>query len=132
MNTEERTTAVATAELEALTNEFLRAVSFREGERPSYDKVRALFVDDGKLIKNSSDAPEISTVEQFIAPRQALVDTGELTFFEEVEIAEVTEVFENIAHRLSTYEKRGMTGERRSGRPASSRRSSSEHRTDGG
>jgi hypothetical protein len=96
------------AELEALIDEFLRAVSFREGERPSYDQIRDLFIDDAKLIKTGSDPPEISTVDEFIAPRQALVDSGALTSFEEVEIADTTEVFGNIAHRLSTYEKRGI------------------------
>jgi hypothetical protein len=41
-----------------------------------------------------------------------MVDSGALTSFEEVETAETTEVFGNIAHRFSTYEKRGtMHGE---------------------
>jgi hypothetical protein len=109
MNTEDKTTAATMVELEALIDEFLRAVSFQEGGRPSYDRIRDLFIDGGKLIKNSSDSPEISSVDEFIVPRQALVDSGEMTFFEEVEIAGITEVFGNIAHRLSTYEKRGMT-----------------------
>jgi hypothetical protein len=59
------------------------------------------------LIKTSADTPEISTVEAFIAPRQATVDAGELTAFEEVELAEITEIFGNVAHRFSTYAKRG-------------------------
>ena len=47
------------------------------------------------------------------APRRQSVDAGELTWFEEVEVAEITEVFGNVAHRLSGYEKRGaMNGER--------------------
>jgi hypothetical protein len=35
------------------------------------------------------------------------VNSGELTSFEEVEIAEITEIFGNVAHRFSTYEKSG-------------------------
>jgi hypothetical protein len=95
------------ADLEALTNEFLAAVSFRRGERPRYDRIRDLFIEDGRLIKASSESPEISSVDEFILPRQRTVDSGELTSFDEVEIADITEVFGNVAHRLSTYEKRG-------------------------
>jgi hypothetical protein len=100
------------AELRALTDEFFQAVSFESGQRPAYAKIRDLFMDGGKLIRNSSELPEISSVDDFIASRQRMVDSGALTSFEEVETAETTEVFGNIAHRLSTYEKRGtMHGE---------------------
>jgi len=100
------------AELKALTNEFFRAVSFESGQRPAYARIRDLFMDGGKLISNSSELPEISSVDDFIASRQRMVDSGALTSFEEVETAETTEVFGNIAHRLSTYETRGtMHGE---------------------
>jgi hypothetical protein len=96
-------------ELERMMGEFFRCVSFEEGGKPDYQALHALLIDDGKLIKNSleSPSPEISSVGQFIAPRQKLVDSGELTSFEEVELGAITEVFGNIAHRLSTYEKRG-------------------------
>ena len=100
------------AELKALTDEFFRAVSFESGQRPAYARIRDLFIDDGKLIRNSAELPEISSVDDFIASRQRMVDSGALTSFEEVETAETTEVFGNIAHRFSTYEKRGtMHGE---------------------
>ena len=95
------------AELKALTDEFFRAVSFESGERPAYARIRELFMDDGKLIRNSSELPEISSVDDFIASRQQMVDSGALTSFQEVETAETTEVFGNVAHRFSTYEKRG-------------------------
>jgi hypothetical protein len=94
--------------LQALIGEFFAAVSFREGETPQYDRIRDLFVPDGLLIKNSGDVPEISGVDAFIAPRQELVDAGRLISFEEIEVAARTERFGNIAHRLSTYEKRGV------------------------
>jgi hypothetical protein len=96
------------AELAWLTGEFFRAVSFGEGARPHYDRIHDLFVEGGRLIKNSAAAPEICTVDQFITPRQEMVDAGVLTCFEEVERAEITEVFGNVAHRLSTYDKRGI------------------------
>jgi hypothetical protein len=97
-----------TDELTTLTEEFLAAVTFPAGGRPTYDRIRDLFVSDGKLIRNSGDAPEIETVDEFIAPRQRTVDAGELTEFREAELAAITELFGNVAHRFSTYEKEGV------------------------
>lgn len=98
------------AELTAVIAAFLAAVSFPPGGRPDYGAIPGLFVDGGQLIKNSGDRPEISTVDEFIKPRQQLVDSGELTSFEELELAHRTEVFGNVAHRLSSYAKRGESG----------------------
>jgi hypothetical protein len=96
------------AELELLMSRFLRAVSFQPGGQPAYGELPDLFVEDGKLIKTSSAAPEISTVDEFIRPRQETVDSGALKWFQEVEVAAITEIFGNVAHRFSTYEKRGL------------------------
>ena len=96
-------------ELAALTAGFFDAVTFAPGERPAYDAIRDLFIPQGLLIKNIGE-PDITTVDEFIAPRQALVDSGELTEFEEGELAQVTELFGNVAHRMSTYFKRGVQG----------------------
>jgi hypothetical protein len=60
-------------ELDRLTAEFFRAVSFESGETPPYENIQALFIETGLLIKNSATTPEISTVRQFVAPRQAMV-----------------------------------------------------------
>jgi hypothetical protein len=107
MTAEHEMNIEVTAELERLVSEFFRAVSFDQGQLPPYETLHDLFIPEGKLIKNSGDSPEISTVVQFINPRQAMIDAGELTSFHEVELADLTEVFGNVAHRFSTYEKRG-------------------------
>jgi hypothetical protein len=96
-----------TPELKDLIDEFFRAVSFGTGERPTYARIRDLFIDDGMLIRNGPEGPEISSVDEFIAARQRILDSGALTAFAEVEIAATTEVFGNVAHRFSTYEKDG-------------------------
>jgi hypothetical protein len=98
------------AALDALIGRFFAAVSFEAGQRPGYHALHGLFVEDGRLIRNSGAAPEITTVEQFVAPRQRSVDSGELSAFTETELAEITEVFGNVAHRFSTYTKRGVLG----------------------
>lgn len=105
----DRDAASSKQELDALTAAFFRAVSFREGEKPAYSDLYTLFIESAYLIKNSATTPEISTVRQFIEPRQRMVDTGELLRFEEVETAEITEIFGNVAHRFSTYAKEGIS-----------------------
>jgi hypothetical protein len=98
------------AQVSAVFAAFLSAVSFPPGGRPRYDAIPELFVEDGRLIKNSGDVPENTTVEEFIAPRQQQVDSGALTWFEEIEISHRTDLFGNVAHRVSAYAKRGEFG----------------------
>jgi hypothetical protein len=96
-----------TTALAALMQAFFDAVSFEPGERPPYERLHGLFIDGGLLIRNIGPAPEVTGVAQFIAPRQRSVEAGELTAFRETELAEITEVFGQVAHRTSTYAKTG-------------------------
>ncbi|GIJ47962.1 hypothetical protein Val02_48480 [Virgisporangium aliadipatigenens] len=98
----------ARAALDELIGRFFAAVSFEPGGRPGYHAIHELFVDGGRLIRNSGPEPEIATVRQFVEARQPAVDAGRLSAFREAEIAQITEVFGNIAHRLSTYTKSGV------------------------
>lgn len=99
--------AAVKAELNRLTTEFFRAVSFEAGGTPPYENIRGLFIDAGLLIKNTASTPEISTVSQFIEPRLASVRSGELTRFDEAELSETTDIFGNVAQRFSSYTKSG-------------------------
>jgi len=99
--------AAVNAELDRLVVAFFRAVSFEEGATPPYENIHALFIEAGLLIKNTASTPEISTVHEFIAPRQAMVRSGALTRFKEVELSQTTEIFGNVAHRFSAYAKSG-------------------------
>jgi len=95
-------------DLEALMDQFFRAVSFDEGEKPAYERLPDLFTPAGRLVNAVGDTPDDTTVAEFVEPRRALVDAGVLTSFEEVETGAVTESFGKVAHRFSTYEKRGV------------------------
>jgi hypothetical protein len=74
---------------------------------PAFASIYELFIEAGLLIKNSGTTPEISSVRQFIEPRQASVNGGELTRFHEAEPSDTTETFGNVAHRFSAYVKSG-------------------------
>ena len=101
------TDALVKDELDRLSANFFRAVTFDAGETPHYDDIYALFIESGLLIKNTGATPEIANVRGFIEPRAAMVRAGELTSFREVELSETTVVFGNVAHRFSAYAKSG-------------------------
>jgi hypothetical protein len=90
-----------------LMSRFLGSVSFEPGGRPAYRDLPELFIVGAKLIKASTDAPEVSDVDEFVQPRQQVVDTGEMASFHEAEVHAITELFGNVAHRVSSYRKRG-------------------------
>lgn len=96
-------------QLDALMRAFLAAVSFEPGARPDYERIRALFIAPGLLIKNTAGTPEISGLEAFIEPRRALVDSGRLTRFLEAEVSQRTQVFGQVAQRMSVYTKDGVS-----------------------
>jgi hypothetical protein len=98
------------AELARLVAAFFAAVSFEEGGQPGYDAIRDLFIDGGLLIRNTGDAPEVTSVDEFIAPRAELVASGALTSFYEGELEAVNHVFGTVGHRWCSYEKRGVQG----------------------
>ena len=90
---------------------FFRAVSFKAGDRPAYDELATLFGSGARLIRTSGGAPEISSLDEFVRARQRAIDAGEVTSFEETELAHTTELFGNIARRFSC--RRSSSGRRR-------------------
>lgn len=101
--------STAAAEIAALLRSFMDAVTFTPGGGPTYASIRNLMIPGGLFIKNSGDVPEISTVDEFITPRQRQVDDGVLTEFSEIELNGNTDLFGRIAQRLSTYRKAGVS-----------------------
>ncbi|WP_371666768.1 hypothetical protein OG985_03605 [Streptomyces sp. NBC_00289] len=101
--------AAAEVVLEQLMAGFFEAVSFREGSYPCRDRLVRIFASEGRLIRNTSGAPEVSTVSDFITSRETSIITGELLSFSEFEVASSTTVFGNMAHRLSVYRKSALT-----------------------
>jgi hypothetical protein len=101
---------VLVREFEALLTGFFRAVSFETGAAPDYEAIREVFVPRGLLIRALAVPPEVSTVDEFIAPRLEQVRSGALASFAESEISGVSQVFGNVGQRWSRYDKRGVLG----------------------
>jgi hypothetical protein len=69
-------------------------------------RLRALTIAQCVIVKAS--VSEIYGLEDFIAPRAELLNGGPLVEFEEVETSSATDIFGNIAQRLSLYRKSGI------------------------
>jgi hypothetical protein len=95
--------------IDILAAKFFRCVSFAAGERPDYAGIRTLFVPAGILFKGVGGGVEATSVEEFIEPRQKSFDDGTLTEFRETELSATTSIFGSAAHRLSYYDKAGLS-----------------------
>jgi hypothetical protein len=94
--------------IDALVRGFFGLFSNRGGVRPDLRALFELCIPETIISKCVSSAPEVMSLEAFIAPREALLSNGTLTDFEERETAHHTQVFGNVAVRSCTYTKSGV------------------------
>lgn len=95
------------SEIDFLIREFFHSVSFELSGRPSYERIAELCIDSALLINNTMEFPQVMTVAEFVSSRSVLFKSGALRRFNEIELWSETEIFGNIAHRLSGYAKSG-------------------------
>jgi len=93
--------------LNKLTATFLRAFSDEPGKKVDLSNLRKLFFAEGLIVKNCGHV-ELYNLDTFIEPREKLLNDGTLVDFREEELFEKTEIFGNIAHRFSLYQKSGV------------------------
>ncbi len=91
-----------------------KAVSFERNQRPQFEDMRKVFTKDAVLIDNTGDKPAIYSIDNFIKAVTEQWNTGidlvkkqpgkgTAPTFQEKEIYSATDVFGNVAQRLSTY-----------------------------
>ena len=94
--------------IDLLVCDFFKLFSVPVGTKADLSAIYRLFIPQGIIIKNVGQQPEIYTLQQFIAPREKLFDTGTLKDFVEEELFERTDIFGNIAQRFCLYKKMGL------------------------
>lgn len=72
------------------------------------DALQNLFVTGALIVRTCGQEPAFYSVEEFIAPRQALLSGGALTDFHEWELTGRTDVFGDIAQHVCSYAKAGV------------------------
>jgi len=99
-------------EIDKLVDSFFNLFSVEKDCKADLSEIFDLFISEGLIVKCSGMSPEVYNLNQFIEPREKMFNEGVLRDFKEEEISERTEIFGNIAHRLSIYKKAGfMNGE---------------------
>lgn len=99
--------------IDELTSEFFRLFSSKTDAAVSLQRIHDLFIPQGIIVKTCGPDLEVSTLSEFIAPREILLNDGGLVDFCEREEWETTEIFGNIAQRFLVYRKTGVLhGER--------------------
>lgn len=93
------------AAIDAVIAAFFGAFTNKHGPA-DLGRLRALTIAQCVIVKAS--VPEVYGLEDFIAPRAKLLNGGPLAEFEEVETSSSTDIFGNIAQRLSLYRKSGI------------------------
>ncbi|MFB7786371.1 DUF4440 domain-containing protein [Streptomyces vinaceus] len=95
------------AEIDALTAEFFGAFDNRGGKTADVGRIRRLLLPGAVIVKTG---PELTvyTVEEFIEPRQRLLNDGRLVGFCEWETSERTDIAGDIASRFGAYSKSGI------------------------
>lgn len=94
--------------IDELVKSFFNLFSVEKGCKADLSAIYQLFIPEGLIVKCSGSTPEIYNLLQFIEPREKMFNDGSLSNFIEEEIFEKTEIFGNIAHRLSLYKKSGL------------------------
>jgi hypothetical protein len=93
----------AQQEIQTVTKQLYSCISFQKGQTPELERLKTLFMADGKLTNNNAE-PVSMTVDQFNHMLNEQVKTGALSQLYEAELWHRTEVFGKVAHRFSTYE----------------------------
>ena len=95
---------MSTAEIDFLTRDFYKAISFVRSEPPDFTPVKILFYGEGILINNSFSKPITFTAETFVEAMGSQVADGAIEQFTQRELHARTEIFGKVAHRISIYE----------------------------
>jgi GNAT superfamily N-acetyltransferase len=96
------------AAIEDVVRAFFRAFANDEAERGSLDRLPSEFTADARISVLTAGEVRTYGVDEFIAPRRALLSSGAVTGFSEWETESTTLVHRDIACRRSRYAKRGV------------------------
>lgn len=94
--------------IDLLTAAFFASFSLEDGGRVNLERIHALFIPKGLIVKAVTGSFEAYDVAAFVAPRVALLNSGAFASFHEEEVSGTTEIFGNIAQRFGRYRKWGI------------------------
>lgn len=91
-------------QLDHITEHLYQYKGFDMEHFPNLDALRELFFGEGHLVDHSFAQTMEFTLSSFVQALMKQIDAGNATFFVQQEIADRTQVFGTMAHRMSVYE----------------------------
>ena len=101
-------TSTQKAAIDCVVDTFFAAFNNRCKNRVQLEKLTGIFAPRCVIVKTCASVPTIYDLDDFIAPRQQLLNGGGLEEFAEQEVWERTYIFGCLAQRLSAYKKSGI------------------------
>jgi hypothetical protein len=95
-------------EINRLVSVFFDAFTSGPGTAERLDALRGLFVPRALVTRTCGQEPTVYTVDEFVAPRQRILEDGTLTGFREWAVDGHVEIFGDIAHWFGSYAKEGL------------------------
>jgi hypothetical protein len=90
--------------IDHVTEHFYMYKGFDAEHFPNMDALRELFFGEGHLLDHSFAQSIEFTLSSFVQALMKQIDAGNATFFVQQEIADRTQVYGNLAQRMSVYE----------------------------
>jgi hypothetical protein len=109
--------------LDAIVTALYDSVSFEQGAAPNWIRFRSLFEPTAVVVRvdprvtampmreREEPAVRVSSIDGYIARTTTAIESGALSAFSERELNRRTEVFADLAHVFSTYERSAEAGE---------------------
>lgn len=96
------------AAIETIVRAFFAAFTSGPDSSLRLAALRSMFLPEAVIIRTCGTAPAVYGVEEFIAPRQALLSGGTLIDFQERQLSGRIDLFGDIAHWFGAYTKSGV------------------------
>jgi hypothetical protein len=91
-------------EIDDLTRDYYKAISFRNEHAPDLSAVQILFYSEGILVNNSFRHPVGFSAASFVTALESEIAAGSMTQYLIHELHGRTEIYGKLAQRISVYE----------------------------
>jgi hypothetical protein len=99
-------------DLDAVITEMYASICFEEGQRPDWLRQTTIFAPGARMVRVTDEGVFEFDLESYRVNLEAMIDSGAMPSFWEVEIWRETRQFGEVAHVLSAYEtRRSQEGE---------------------
>lgn len=94
--------------IDKIIRQFFGIFNNKNNVTPDCELIYKIYIPEAWILKKNGPELTIYNLREFIEPRKTILTNGTLTDFEEMETEEQTTIVNNIAQRISRYQKKGL------------------------